>query len=61
MAAKNSSCIAVTGENKDILVVFNKKFAFLHDLNKEGELMKPILVCKEMAFGGISIAAGNKH
>ena len=57
MAAKNKNCIAVSGENKDILIVFTNKSARLHDLNKEGQLMQKIDI-PNMVFGGISIAAG---
>ena len=57
MATKNKNCIAVTGENKDILVVFNNKDASLHDLTNEGCLIE-IVAVPNMMFGGTSIAAG---
>ena len=58
MVVKNANCIAVAGENNNILVIFNKTFAYLHDLNNNGKLMK-LIPKRDMKFGGTSIACGN--
>ena len=57
MASKNKNSIAVTGENKDILVVFTNKAARLHDLTNQGRLIQKIDV-PDMVFGGVSVTAG---
>ena len=57
MASKNKNCMAITGENKEILAIFTLKTAYLHDLTNEGRLIEKIDV-PDMTFGGISIAAG---
>ena len=60
MASKNKNCMAITGENKEILAIFTLKTAYLHDLTNEGKLIEKIDV-PDMTFGGISIAAGKLY
>ena len=60
MPQRNKNCIAVTGDNKDILVVFNRKSAYVHDLNKQGQLIEKITI-PDMNFGGTSIASCNTY
>ena len=57
MEGQNVMCIEVTGENSNILVIFNQTFAYLYDIKNNGRLIKHIPK-PDMKFDIYSVASG---
>ena len=57
MDGQNVMCIEVTGENNNILGIFNQTFAYLYDIKNNGRLIKQIPK-PDMKFDIYSVASG---